>query len=180
VTQNPPQQPETAEMVTVGQLQAPFGVKGLIKLASFTEPQGNILNYRPWYIEQPGAGWCELVAAGIRQHGSGFVLQIATVADRDRAAKLRGRKIAVMRQSLPVPPTDEFYWRDLIGLTVVTPDDEILGRVKNMMETGANDVLVVSPIGPGQTEILIPFIADAVVAVDLEQGRLHVDWDVNY
>ncbi len=179
-----PLKTETQALVTVGQLKAPFGVRGWIKLISYTQPEENILVYRPWYIEQPGAGWIPLETATVNRHGSGFVVQLSGVNDRDQAAALGGRKIAVSRDCLPPVTEGEYYWSDLIGLEVFNQRGERLGRVKNMMETGANDVLVVCAKDSEQRneskEILIPFVTAVVTEVDLDRGRLRVDWTVDY
>ncbi len=168
------------DMILLGRVSGLFGVKGWIKVYSDTEPRDNILNYSPWYLQRQGA-WqpCEVIAG--RVHGKGIVAQLANCPDRDAAAELVGSTIAIRREQLPATAKDEYYWSDLRGLTVITTQGVELGRVVNLMETGANDVLVVRETGEHGRERLIPFIRQQVVqAVDLEKGQLTVDWDPEF
>ena len=102
--------------------------------------------------------------------------------DRDSATALVGREIAVTRQQLPALDEGDYYWRDLLGLQVINLDDVTLGTVANLMETGANDVLVVESHSDGERqERLIPYIREQVIRhVDLEQGVIRVDWDPDF
>jgi 16S rRNA processing protein RimM len=112
-----------------------------------------------------------------RRHGTGIVARLAGVDERDGALALRGRRIWIRREQLPAPAPGEYYWADLIGLQVETVEGEVLGIVSAMMETGANDVLVVE----GERERLIPFVpGHYVTAIDLAAGKLVVDWDPNF
>jgi 16S rRNA processing protein RimM len=105
------------------------------------------------------------------------VAKLATVNDRDEARVLVGADIAVDRCQLPALAKDEYYWNDLVGFDVVTQNGASLGRVTGLMETGANDVLVVS----GDRERLVPFIRNRVVLeVDAEARRIEVDWDPDF
>ena len=109
-----------------------------------------------------------------RLHGKGLVVQLAGCADRDQAATFAGAEIAIPRSALAELDADEYYWADLVGLEVVTTAGEALGTVDHLIETGANDVLVVR----GDRERLIPFTpGHAVVAVELEKRRLTVALD---
>ena len=105
------------------------------------------------------------------------VVILEGIADRDAAEALPGVEVAVWRDGLPALAEGEFYWSDLVGLTVATTEGVDLGVVDRMMETGANDVLVVK----GERERLIPFLMDDVVRqVDLEAGHMEVDWDPEF
>jgi 16S rRNA processing protein RimM len=168
------------DMILLGRVSGLFGVKGWIKVYSDTEPRDNILNYSPWYLQRQG-GWQPYEVIAGRAHGKGIVAQLANCPDRDAAAELVGSTIAIRREQLPVTAEDEYYWSDLRGLTVITTQGVELGRVVNLMETGANDVLVVRERGEHGRERLIPFIRQQVVkAVDLEKGQLTVDWDPEF
>ena len=113
----------------------------------------------------------------MRAHGKGYVAQLAGVEDRDAAAALGGVEIEVPRECLEPVTDGEFYWNDLIGLEVETLTGDRLGQVQRMMETGANDVMVVT----GERRRLIPFVHGGVVReVDLEAGTIRVDWDPDF
>jgi 16S rRNA processing protein RimM len=104
-------------------------------------------------------------------------VQLAGYDDRDAAAVLSGTEIGVYRSQLPAPDTDEYYWSDLVGLQVLTTQDKLLGVVDHLIETGANDVLVIH----GERECLVPFIRHQVIkSVDLDAGVIRVDWDPDF
>ena len=143
---------------------------------SYTEPRDNIVHYQPWYLKRKGE-WQEHRLAEGRQHGKGVVARLAGCEDRDRAALLIGAEIGVRRDQLPVAQPGEYYWSDLQGLQVVTLKGELLGTVDHLLETGANDVLVLR----GERERLIPFVLGQVIHdVDLEGGEIQVDWDKDF
>ena len=162
-----------SEVVVVGTVGAPFGVKGWMHVKSHTEPAGNILGYRPWQV-RPGDGqhWREVDAEAQARHG-GFVARFQGVANRDEAAAWRGARIGVAADALPPPAADEHYWRDLTGLRVVTGSGDDLGQVAHLLSTPAHDVLVVQD---AERERLVPFVRDIVQAVDAQAGRIVVDW----
>jgi len=162
--------------VELGRVSGLFGVKGWVKVFSHTEPSGNILNYSPWYLQLDGR-WQAFKLKQGKVHGKGIIAQLESCSDRDEAARLVGATIAVDRSQLDELPEHEFYWSDLIGLLVVTAEGDELGRVDHLLETGANNVLVIKA-KDGQ-EHLIPYIyGDVVQAVDLAEGRLQVDWEL--
>ncbi len=162
--------------VVVGHVAGLYGVSGWVKVVSYTEPRKNILDYRPWYLEFSGAVEQVDPAAG-REHGKGLIAQVAGIEDRDAAARLVGADILVNRELFALTGNHEYYWNDLIGLRVTTVDGVILGVVDGLLETGANDVLVLK----GERRRLIPFIADDVVkSVDLGAAVITVDWDPEF
>ena len=163
------------DMVVVGKVVGPHGIGGLLRVVSFTHPAENLLRYVPWSFLRDGA-WGEVAACpeGARRRDNGFLCRVDGVADRDAAASLSGVLIGVPETALPEPETDEYYWRDLIGLDVFAVDGDRLGRVDNLMATGANDALVVSD---GVSERLIPFIESVVKDVDLSRSVIVVDWE---
>jgi 16S rRNA processing protein RimM len=171
---------EDPGMILLGRISGLFGVKGWIKVYSDTEPRDNILNYSPWYLRREGEWQPFEVIAG-RPHGKGIVAHLANCPDRDAAAELIGSTIAIRHDQLPAAGEDEYYWSDLRGLKVATIQGVDLGQVVNLMETGANDVLVVRETGEAGQERLIPFIWHQVIReVDLERGLLIVDWDPEF
>jgi 16S rRNA processing protein RimM len=166
--------PATEGIAVVGRVQGAFGVKGWVRIQSYTEPPENLLAYGPWLLASSGR-WEPCAHHGARAHGDGFVAALEGVADRDAAQALRGTLIAVPEEALPPPATDEFYWRDLAGLAVCDEGGAVLGRVKELMATGANDVLVIT-LRSGK-EALVAFDRRYVLEVDLAAGRIVVDWE---
>ena len=164
------------DLVIVGRLSGLYGVKGWHKVFSHTDPRDNILSYSPWYLKQ-GDEWKPYKLNKGRVHGKGIVAQLQGCDDRDQAQILMGQDIAVSRQLFARTVEGEFYWSDLVGLEVQHTDGEKLGKVVQMMETGANDVLVVR----GERERLIPFLWQQVIkSVDTEAKVICVDWDKDF
>ena len=172
-----------ADALVVGRISAVFGVRGWVKVHSFTEPMENILQYAPWYIRGE-QGWEPVEVAGARRQGKTLVAQLGGETDRERARdRFVGKQLAVPRSVLPALPEDEFYWRDLIGLRVRLEDGRDLGKVHSLLETGANDVLVVRGDGNSidQRERLIPWVPGVYVTdVDTAAGSLTADWDPEF
>ena len=168
--------------IVVGRISGLYGVKGWVKVISFTSPPKNILDYRPWYFRPADrsddcAG--EHAVLETRIHGKGLVALLDGVEDRDRAAEWVGADILVDRERFAVAREDEFYWADLVGLEVKTADDKVVGTVKSLIATGANDVLVVE--GHDNKRHLMPFLMGSVVQqVDLDARIIVVDWVVNW
>lgn len=164
------------QRVVLGRISGLYGVKGWVRLFSHTEPREAILDYERWLIGRD-EDWREFRLAEGRRHGKAVVARLEGFEDRDQASDLIGAEIAVRRQQLPDAEKDEYYWADLVGLDVVTTDGRSLGQVDHLLETGANDVLVVR----GKVEYLVPFIMDQVITeVDLDGGVIRVDWDPDY
>ncbi len=167
---------QSQKLVTLGRISGLFGVQGWVKLFSHTEPRENIIAYRAWYVRQ-GDDWRPMQVAEGQRHGKGVIARLDGIDNRDAANALVGADIAVPRERLPALQDDEFYWSDLEGLRVVTVDAIELGTVDHLIETGANDVLVVK----GERERLIPYVrGDVVVEVDLDAGVLRVNWDPEF
>ena len=164
------------EFVTLGRISGVYGVRGWCKVFSYTEPRDNILGYSPLYIRLDG-GWRARELLEGRQHGQGIVLRLQGCEDRDQVVALLGTDIAIRREQLPPAAPGEYYWKDLVGLRVLTREGVELGKVVEMMATGANDVMVVA----GERERLIPFTqGEAVRQVNLDQGFIEVDWDPEF
>ena len=162
--------------VTVAEIVGVFGVAGWVKIFSHTRPRENVLTYSPWYLRK-GQAWEPIELLEGRLQGRGVVAHLQGIESRDLAQALVGTEVAVKRSQLPPPGENEYYWVDLVGLRVVNTDGVELGVVKRMMETGANDVLVVE----GERERLIPLVPQVYVrSVDFETGRIDVDWPADY
>lgn len=166
-------------MVVMGRVTAPFGVKGWVKIYALTAQPGNLCDYPVWWLGRDG-DWREMAVAAAKVHGNTLVAQFAGVADREAAIALKGWEVAVPREHLPDAADDEFYWADLIGLKVVNTEQHEFGRVARILQTGANDVLVVEGGTKNGHETLIPFIASAIKRVDLAAGVISVDWGRDY
>lgn len=165
------------DYIVVGRIAGLYGVRGWVKVFSHTQPRENILTYSTWYLKKQGEWVANDLEAG-RAHGKGVVAKLKGCDDRDAAAALMGNTIAIHREHLPQAAPGEYYWADLIGLEVVTVDGVSLGVVDHLLETGANDVLVVTQAG---VERLIPFVQGQFVrSVDLAARLITVDWDPDF
>lgn len=156
----------------MGRVLAPYGVKGWIKVAPFTAAPDALTRFDRWWIGGPD-GWEEAAVAEAVRHGANVVARLASCSDRDQAAMLRGREVALARESLPAAPQDEYYWADLVGLEVVNAESAPLGKVTELFSNGAHDVM---RIGAGKDERLVPFVPAVVRKVDLAAGRIEVEW----
>jgi len=163
--------------VLVGKVVGLSGVRGEVKLESYTEPRMQIFSYRPWLLKS-ASGESEISGCHGRAQGKGIVATLPNIDDRDAAARWIGSEIWVRRSALPRSKGDEYYWADLEGLEVVTVEGAMLGKVSHPIATGANDVLVTKD---GKRERLIPFVlGDYVKQVDFDTGRITVDWDPEF
>ena len=162
--------------IIIGQISGVFGVHGWVKVFSHTEPRENILTYSPWQVKLKD-GWSPMVLIKGRKQGKTIVAQIKGIDNRDKAHALIGNDISIDEEQLKQLEDDDFYWRELQGLTVVNHNNVTFGVVSEMMATGANDVMVVK----GTREYLVPYIEGQVVqSVDLEAGVITVDWDPDF
>ncbi len=161
----------------VGQINGVYGLRGWVKVFSYTEQRESILSYSPWTLCRQGQVIAEVSVIDGRRQGKSVLARLPGYDDCDRARLLIGSEIYVSREQLPDAGESEYYWHQLIGLEVVNEAGERLGQVASMIATGANDVLVVN----GDRQRLIPFVRDQVViAVDLPAGCLRVDWRADY
>ncbi len=179
----------TSEKVILGRITGVYGVKGWLKIFSYTDPMESIVDYSPWYIRpenRKNAPWTKVDVKAGKRHAKTVVAKLEHCNDRDQAQAFIGSEIAIELDQLEeLSDSNEFYWHDLIGLRVINLQGMELGVVKKMMETGANDVLVVvSEIEGTEKETierLIPWTMHmAIIAVDLEQGIIEVDWDPDF
>jgi 16S rRNA processing protein RimM len=170
------------EYVVLGKISSVYGVKGWVKVYSFTEPMERILEYGDWTLRKGNSLTPVKVEKG-RSHGKGMVAHLKGVNDRDVAKQYTGLEICVPRDRLPELEEGEYYWYELEGLTVVTTENVVLGKVDHLMSAGAsNDVLVVKGGADSvdRRERLIPYIDQYVLDVSLETGRISVDWDPEF
>lgn len=164
-----------ADVIVLGRIVGLFGVKGWVKVYSYSRPRQAILEHGTWQIRSAG-GWHKYDVAEGRMQGGGVIARLEGIVDRTAAAALIGADIAIERSQLPALKHGEYYWADLEGLTVVNLGGVELGTVDYLFETGANDVMAVQ----GDRERLIPYIADVIREVDLEHRIIRVDWDEEF
>jgi 16S rRNA processing protein RimM len=165
------------KMILVGRFHGAFGVKGELKLESFTDPPERIFRYQPWTLRDAQGRERACEGARGRATNKGVVATIPDIADRDAADALRGTEVRVARSTLPPPAPGEYYWVDLEGLRVVNLEGVSFGTVSHLFSTGANDVLVAQ----GDRERMIPFVEpDYIKAVDFDAGVVTVDWDADF
>lgn len=158
--------------ILVGQVHGVFGIRGWIKLRSFTRPPDGIFSYRRWWFGQESPPR-ELQVSSSRADGENFLVKLRGVNSREEAESLVGLQVSVAPTALPPLTDGQYYWRDLVGLAVLNQEGLALGRVSGLLETGANDVLVVA----GERQRLIPFVPERyVLRVDLPGGQILVDW----
>ena len=178
--------PANEELLVVGRITGCYGVKGWVKIHSYTEPKENFLKFGQWQLKRRGSPEPVEFDQG-RGQGKGLVAHIVGVDDRNLAEAYSGLEVAVPGDSLPQLEDGDYYWSQLQGLQVWCRDagnpatDELvlLGTVDYLIETGANDVLVVKPSADSidQRERLIPYLwPDVVTGVDLAKARIEVEW----
>ena len=175
--------PEDA--VEVGRISGAWGVKGWIRVEPHASDPQALFSSKRWYLRPPeplppgpARAWPTLLrVVQAREQGPSVVAVVDGVGDRDAAQGLRGARVHVSRASFPTPAADEYYWVDLIGLSVVNRQGQALGEVEGLIETGAHDVLRVRH---GEGERLIPFVDAYVDRVDLAARTIVVDWGLDY
>ena len=164
------------DLIQVGKVSGVFGIKGWLKIFSHTEPKDNIINYKNWLLKKNGQDKPVKVLDGKLQ-GKGVVARIDGIEDKDQALGLMGWDIYISRGQLPVLAKNEYYWSDLIGLAVENLAGVQLGKIESLLETGANDVLVIK----GERERAVPFLQGQIVkSIDLADAKMIVDWDADF
>lgn len=176
----------TERLVTLGRVAGVFGVRGWLRVQSFTRPIDNLLDYAVWELREGRApGRYQLVSG--RVQGNALIVQLAgadgvPIEDRDRALALVGAEMAVARSALPEPEDGQVYWVDLIGCQVLNEQQLLLGHVVDMISNGAQDVMVLrdDAVDPA-VERMIPLVRGPIVkSVDLAQRRIIADWQPDY
>lgn len=177
---------DASGLVVIGKITSVYGVKGWVKIHSYTEPMENFMGYQSCYLDR-GDQWEPIDFEAAKPHGKGLIALIEGVNDREVARGYCQHDIAILVTEMPVLDKNDFYWRQLKGLKVFTTnaagDEQLLGEVQEIMETGANDVLVLNQCDGSidQRERLIPWVPEQVIkAVDLEAGLIRVEWDAEF
>ena len=157
--------------VILGRVGAPHGLLGWVKVQSFTDPLEAIVGYGPWQIAR-GASLGQRAVLDWKRAGAGLAVRLEGVESREAAQALTGAEVRVERSALPEPGPGEVYWHDLMGLDAFSPAGVPLGRVSDILELPAHPVLVLR----GERERLVPLVPERLMQVDLESGRLTLDW----
>jgi len=162
----------TNKRILIGEVSGCFGVKGWLKIFSYAQPRENIANYKNWYVD--GILYKSVQA---KKNSKLIVAKIDGVEDKESAQAFIGKTIEVDKADLKALSANEYYWHDLVGLTVVNQDELVFGRIKSLLETGAHDVIIVAPLDKQGRERLIPYLyGQTVVKVDLENKIMQVNW----
>jgi 16S rRNA processing protein RimM len=166
-------------MVVLGRLRAPWGIKGWIKVDSYTDPPAAILDYPVWSLAKAGGGWETVRVVAGRPHGAGrlVVVGLEGVASPEDARRYVERDVAVLRSALPAPAAGEYYWEDLLGCRVATVEGVELGVVSHFLEYPAGPLMVVRD---GTRERWVPLAPRHLKQVDLGARRVIVDWDPEF
>jgi 16S rRNA processing protein RimM len=162
--------------IALGRITGTFGVRGWVKIVSYTEPPEQILAFPVWRTDLPAGGHRDLAHLEGRRHGKGLVARLTGIDNRDQALALARQELWIERRELPALKNGEYYQADLVGLEVVNLEGHVLGRVDHFLDTGANAVMVVI----GKREHWLPMVPRHVPKVDLERGRITVDWDPDF
>lgn len=167
---------DTQKRVAMGYIKGVFGVKGWLKIAANTEYTDSLLDYPEWQLSKDKQILNVTVESGKIANGE-LQVKFEGIDDRDQAFALRGYTIEIPREEFAPTEEDEYYWADLVGMSVVNTDGIILGKVTNLMETGANDVLV---INGEHGQILVPFVSNYIENVDTDKQTITADWGLDY
>lgn len=171
-----------ASLIKVAELKKPYGIHGWLWVFSFTEDREAIFDMQPWVINT-AMGQKTLTVKNWRQQGKGYVVQLSEVPDRNIAETMFGVSIWAEKDNLSALAEDEYYWADLIGLTVISQSENVsLGRVKELFETGAHAIMVVEPTADSVDgeERLIPWHKQTIGDVNLLDNTIRVDWGSDY
>ncbi len=165
---------DTSNKIVVGKINGFHGLKGYVKIFSETRPRDAIFGYDHFFIFRENV-WKKLEVEDSGYAGKSLVLKFKNLMDRTSVESYHGLELFIDHDQLEDLDEGEYYWADLIGLSVVNQQGFVFGEVKEFIETGANDVMVVKKSGQ---ECLIPFtVGHAVINVNLEAKEILVDWD---
>jgi 16S rRNA processing protein RimM len=158
------------ELIAVGKINGTHGVKGHLKVYSYSGNIESLKAVRIAILRSPdSATTAEYEVKSVKPHGSGFILGLNNLDDIDQALTLVGSELCLKRNQFPEPEDDEYYWCDLIGLRVFTDEGVELGTITDIFETGSNDIYVVRN---GKQEYMIPAVASVINSVDLPGGKM--------
>jgi 16S rRNA processing protein RimM len=177
-----------ADAIEVARIGEAWGIKGWFKVIPFSAQPEALFSSKRWYLQppergaKPFSGTVLLPIKEAKDHSGSVVACAHEVVDRTAAELLKGARVWVARSSFPTAATDEYYWVDLIGLSVVNREGVDLGVVSELLSTGPQTVLVIQYAGSeGKTmERMIPFVAAFIDEVELPKRQIRVDWQPDY
>ena len=164
------------DVVIMGKIVGPHGIKGWLKVHPFTEEIGTLSNYPQWLISKDEKHWVGHKVETVTVKDKTLIVKLAGIDDRNGSDSVNKNMVGILKEELPKLDADTYYWSDLIGLDVQNEAGYYFGSIQTMMETGSNDVMVIK----GEREFLIPYLPDVIIKVDLEAKKVLVDWDENY
>ena len=175
--------PDSADdLIVMGKIFSVHGVRGEVKVYSFTDPIENLLSYKTWTLKRDGVVVKQVELVSGRSTQKDLVAKLKGLDDRDEARLLAGYEICISRSLLPDLTEDEYYWYQLEGLKVIDQLGQLLGSIDHLLETGSNDVMVVKPCAGSldDRERLLPYTEQCVLKIDLVAGEMRVDWDADF
>ena len=164
------------DVVIMGKIVGPHGIKGWLKVHPFTEEIGTLSEYPQWLVSEDEKHWASYKVEKTIIKDKTLLVKLSGIHDRNGSESVNKNMIGILKEELPKLDSDTYYWSDLIGLDVQNEAGYYFGTIKTMMETGSNDVMVIK----GEKEFLIPYLPDVVIKVDLEAKKVLVEWDENY
>tara|TARA_B100001175_G_scaffold217888_1_gene185343 strand:- start:175 stop:690 length:516 start_codon:yes stop_codon:yes gene_type:complete len=164
------------EIIVMAKLSSPYGVKGWVKIFSFTEKLDSLLAYKKFFLSKDQKNWLEKEVKEIKLHGKSIIVKFLEIDSRSEAENLKDYLIGVSKDLLPKLNKGQYYWNELIGFEVLNLKNISFGNVDTFIETGANDVIVVR----GDKERLIPYTSNTVLKVDTGGEKIIVDWDEEF
>ena len=167
---------EDDKKIYLGKITGVHGIKGWLKIQSFSSPPENILNYPSWIINNQGEEELYSIEQGRKQNNK-IVVKLEKIDDRNTAESLINSKIQILRSDLPKLSNENYYWSDLVGLSVLSSEEKVIGKIESLIETGANDVMVIITLK--DERILIPFVMHEIIKeVNVELNYIKIDWSI--
>lgn len=176
-----PYKADNRELMKIATLKKPYGIKGWLWVFSETQERSDIFKMQPWWIKT-ATGFKPLTVKQWRTQGQGLVAYFEEIVDRNMAETMHGTSVWVSKDNFPSLGEDEYYWSDLVGLVVINEQGENLGVIKQMFETGAHEIIELTPTTDSidNEERLIPWHKEVVLSVDLPNKTMLVAWGADY
>ena len=167
---------EDDKKIYLGKITGVHGIKGWLKIQSFSSPPENILNYPSWIITNKGEEDFYSIEQGRKQNNK-IVVKLEKIDDRNTAESLINSKIQILRSDLPKLSNENYYWSDLVGLSVLNSEETVIGKIESLIETGANDVMVIITLK--DERVLVPFVMHEIIKeVNVELNYIKIDWSI--
>ena len=173
---------QSSDYILLGSISGIHGVKGWLKIFSHTSPRIKITEYNQWFLRKKDEDWKPIKVLDGKVQGKNIIALLDGVTDRNQVESLIGSKIAIESNQLEKLLDGEYYWKDLIGLSVLTEKGDELGKIDWLFNSGSNDVIVVKDKSSGEVkERMLPFLRDDVVlSIDMEKSEMIVNWDPDF